>query len=254
LPPYEWPASYETSEREPVDTWSEEARMSEKERVPARQVGQDDASFFEARGFGLRIGFGTRPAVVVVDFSRAFTDPDEPLGSSLDSEVAATARLLAAAREAEAPIFYTVVWHEEKDLADAGVWIRKQRGIHSLRRGSKAEELDPRLGRLPDEATIVKKYASAFFGTDLVSRLNSRRIDTLVIAGCTTSGCVRATAVDAVQYGFIPIVVRDAVGDRSASAHTQSLFDLEQKYADVTTVDETVEYLAGLRTRASARA
>lgn len=203
--------------------------------------------FFRVRGFGLKLGFGERPAVAVIDFSQVFTDPEEPLGSNLDSEVAATVKLLVAARKARVPIFYTVVWYDEEDLGDAGVWLRKQRGTLSLGAGTKAAELDPRLGRRPDEAVIVKRYASAFFGTDLVSRLNARRIDTLIIAGCTTSGCVRATAVDAVQYGFVPVVVREAVGDRAPAAHIQSLFDLEQKYADVVALEEVLAYLLGLR-------
>jgi nicotinamidase-related amidase len=96
---------------------------------------------------------------------------------------------------------------------------------------------------------VLKKYASCFFGSDLVSRLNAQRIDTLIIVGCTTSGCVRATAVDAVQYGFRPVIVREAVGDRAAPAHKQALFDLEQKYADVVGLEEAVDYLAGIGQR-----
>jgi nicotinamidase-related amidase len=180
--------------------------------------------------------------VIVVDLVNGFTDPRFPLGADLDAVVEATTRLLAAARAAAAPILYTVIWYED-DLADSGVWALKQRGLASLKRGSEATELDPRLGRRPDEPVLVKKYASAFFGTDLVSRLNAAAIDTLVIAGCTTSGCVRATAVDAIQYGFRPVVVREAVGDRAQAAHEQSLFDLEQKYADVVDLDEVADYL-----------
>lgn len=210
---------------------------------------QEMLELFRARGFGLKLGFGERPAVAVIDFSKVFTDPEQPLGSNVDAEIEATTKLLAAAREARVPIFYTLVWYDEEDMADAGVWLRKQRGILSLRKDTAAAELDPRLGRRPEEAVIVKKYASAFFGTDLVSRLNARRIDTLIVAGCTTSGCVRATAVDAVQYGFVPVVVREAVGDRAPAAHEQSLFDLEQKYADVVGLEEAVAYLTGLRGR-----
>lgn len=202
---------------------------------------------FRERGFGLQLGFGERPAVVVVDCTLAFTNPELPLGSNLDDELAATATLLAAARESSVPIFYTVVYYEEDNLADAGLWLRKQRGILSLRAGTVAAELDPRLERRADEPVLLKKYASAFFGTDLVSRLTARRIDTLIIAGCTTSGCVRATAVDAIQLGFIPVVVREAVGDRAPAAHRQSLFDLEQKYADVVSLADATSYLRSLR-------
>jgi maleamate amidohydrolase len=198
---------------------------------------------FRARGFGLRIGFGSRPAVVVIDLLNAFTDPTMPLGSNLDAEIAATTALLESARSAGIPIFYTTIGYEEEDMADAGVWLLKQRGLLSLRAGTNAVELDPRLNRRSDEPVVRKQYASAFFGTDFVSRLNARQIDTLLIAGCTTSGCVRATAVDAVQYGFRPMIVREAVGDRDEGAHGQALFDLGQKYADVIALDEALAYL-----------
>jgi maleamate amidohydrolase len=208
---------------------------------------EDMGAFFAQRGFGLRMGFGERPAVVVIDFVNAFTDPAMPLGADLGREIEATQRLLASAREAGIPVFYTVVCYDEQDLRDAGIWILKQKGITSLRAGTPAAELDERLERRPGEEVILKKYASAFFGTDLLSRLNARRVDTLLIAGCTTSGCVRATAVDAVQLGIRPIVIREAVGDRAEPAHRQSLFDLDQKYADVLGLDEVLAYVAACR-------
>jgi maleamate amidohydrolase len=204
---------------------------------------QDMAAFFAERGFGLRMGFGERPAVVVVDFVNAFTDPAMPLGAEVGPQIAATQRLLAAARDAGVPIFYTTI-HYEPDMADAGVWRLKQAGLVSLQAGTPAVELDPRLERRDGEQVIVKKYASAFFGTDFLSRLNAFRVDTLLIAGCTTSGCVRATAVDAVQLGIRPIVIAEAVGDRAEAAHRQSLFDLDQKYADVVSLAEVLAYVA----------
>ena len=210
----------------------------------SQQSDQEMAEFFAQRGFGLRIGFGERPALAVIDLMRAFTDASMPLGAKLDREIEATTTLLAAARDAGIPVFYTVVYYEEQDIRDAGIWALKQKGVITLRAGTPAVELDPRLGRRDDEPVILKKYASAFFGTDFISRLNSRRVDTLLIAGCTTSGCVRATAVDAVQLGLRPIVVREAVGDRAEPAHRQSLFDLDAKYADVVTLEEAVGYLA----------
>jgi nicotinamidase-related amidase len=208
-----------------------------------RETEQDVAAFFAERGFGQRLGFGERPAVVAIDFMYAFTDPTMPLGANLDAEIEHTRTLLAAARAAHLPIFYTVVHYDEDDFRDAGLWAVKQRGIRSLKAGTPGVELDHRLERRPNEIVILKKYASAFFGTDLISRLNSRRIDTLLIAGCTTSGCVRATAVDAVQLGIRPIVIREAVGDRATAAHAQSLFDLDQKYADVVSLAEVLDYL-----------
>jgi nicotinamidase-related amidase len=205
-----------------------------------------EQKFFKSRGFGRTLGFGERPAVVVVDLINGFTRREMPLGSDLDSEIEATVKLLQAARAVSLPIFFTTAYYEE-DLADAGVWQRKTPNLATLKRGTNAVELDARLKRRDHEAVIVKKYASAFFGTDLASRLTSQRVDTVVLAGCTTSGCVRATAVDALQSGFIPVVVREAVGDRSERAHEQSLFDLGQKYADVVDLNSALEHLAHAR-------
>jgi nicotinamidase-related amidase len=207
---------------------------------------RDGAEFFSSRGFGRRIGFGRKPAVLSVDFMNGFTDESAPLGANLDAELEAAVRVLGAARAAGVAIHHTVVRYEDDELVDAGVWRLKQAGLTSLRAGSEAVRLDPRVGCEPGEQVLVKKYASAFFGTDLVSRLLSTHVDTLVIVGCTTSGCVRASAVDAVQLGFRPMVVREAVGDRSPAAHRQALFDLDQKYADVVSTDETVAYLESL--------
>jgi len=115
--------------------------------------------------------------------------------------------------------------------------------VVTLKADSEGVEIDSRLDFRKTDGLLVKKYASCFFGTDLVSRLLSQRVDTVIIVGCTTSGCVRATAVDAVQTGLRPMVVREAVGDRSAAAHEQSLFDLNAKYADVISLDETLHYM-----------
>lgn len=210
---------------------------------------QDDVSaFFEARGFGQRIGFGERPALLVIDLIRAFTDPDLPLGAKLDDQIAATTVLLDSARRHSLPVLFTTVFYEDPDLRDAGLWAIKQKGVASLRAGTPEVEVDPRLDRRDGrEQLIVKKYASAFFGTDLISRLNAVRVDTVLLAGCTTSGCVRATAVDGLQNAFRVAVVREAVGDRARSAHEQSLFDLHAKYADVVALDEAVAYMEGIQ-------
>jgi maleamate amidohydrolase len=217
--------------------------LIERRVVIVSQSEQEMAAFFASKGFGKRMGFGERPALVVIDFMNAFTDDSMPLGANLDNEIEATRKVLAAAREVGTPTFYTVVYYEEQDFKDAGVWTLKQSGIRSLVAGTPAVELDSRLERRADEAVILKKYASAFFGTDLITRLNSRHIDTLLITGCTTSGCVRASAVDALQLGIRPVVIREAVGDRAEAAHRQSLFDMQQKYADVVDVDEVIGYL-----------
>jgi nicotinamidase-related amidase len=205
--------------------------------------GKDDEEFFRQRGFGLKIGFGERPALIIVDMLNGFTDPDMPLGSNLDAQIEAQKPLLAAAHERHLPVIFSTVMYHEADVRDAGIWGLKQRGALTLTADSEAVKIDPRLDRRPDDSLLVKRYASCFFGTDLVPRLTSRQVDTLIITGCTTSGCVRATAVDAVQNGFRPMVVREAVGDRSVAAHEQSLFDLNAKYADVVSLEETLHYL-----------
>jgi nicotinamidase-related amidase len=203
--------------------------------------------FFTQRGFGRLIGFGKSPALLVIDFQRAFTNPSLPLGANLDREIAESVRVLGMAREAEIPIYFTASWYEDEQFRDAGIWAIKQGGITTLRAGTPEVEIDPRLERRPNELIIVKKYASAFFGTDLISRLTAHRIDTVFMVGCTTSGCVRATAVDALQHGFRGMVVREAVGDRAKPAHEQSLFDLHAKYADVISADEAIEYLSRIK-------
>jgi len=205
--------------------------------------GKSDAEFFKERGFGLTMGFGERPALLVVDLVKAFTDSKRMLGANLDSQVAATQPLLEVAHAREIPVIFSTVRYDEADLRDAGIWVLKQKGSITLAKDTDGHEIDPRLDFRPSDSLLLKKYASCFFGTDLVPRLNSRRVDTLIIVGCTTSGCVRASAVDAVQNGFRPMVVREAVGDRSAAAHEQSLFDLQAKYADVVSLDETLQYM-----------
>jgi len=212
---------------------------------------RDSEQFFRNRGFGLKIGFGAKPAILSIDFINAFTDASMPLGADLTAEIAAAREVLEAGRAAGVPIIHTSVSYDDADLVDAGVWALKQAGTTTLRSGTPAVELDERVGFQPGEQILVKKYASAFFGTDLVPRLVSQGVDTVIVLGCTTSGCVRASSVDAVQNGFRPIVVREAVGDRSPRAHEQALFDLEQKYADLVSIAEAVAYL---RSTAAAQA
>jgi nicotinamidase-related amidase len=205
--------------------------------------GKDDEEFFKARGFGLKIGFGERPALIVIDMLKGFTDASMPLGANLDREIEAQKPLLEVAHERGIPVIFSTVIYTDSDLKDAGLWGVKMTGSLTLKAGSEAVKIDPRLDMRPSDSLLVKKYASCFFGTDLVPRLTNRGVDTLIIVGCTTSGCVRATAVDAVQNGFRPMVVREAVGDRSQPAHDQSLFDLNAKYADVVSLGETLQYL-----------
>jgi nicotinamidase-related amidase len=214
---------------------------------------KDEAQFLRQRGFGLELGFGERPALLVIDLMKAFTDADLPLGANLDAQVAAANQLLDAAHAAGFPVYFSLVAYDEPDCADAGLWGSKMTGLHGLTANSPIVALDERLHRAAGDAVFVKKYASCFFGTDLVSRLTSRRVDTLIVAGCTTSGCVRASTVDAVQYGFRPVVVREAVGDRSRAAHDQSLFDIQAKYGDVMNLDAVLAKLDARKPTAVAR-
>ena len=190
---------------------------------------------------------GERPALLVVDFVRAYLVPDSPLYAGVESARAAAVRLLALAREARIPVLHTNVVYEPGGL-DGGVFFRKLPALALFERGRHpelaafAEGLEPR----PGEPVFSKQYASAFFGTGLATALHSLRIDTVLIAGVSTSGCVRATAVDACQHGFVPLVVREAVGDRHPAPHEANLFDLQAKYAEVIGLAEAETYLAGL--------
>jgi nicotinamidase-related amidase len=211
--------------------------------IQTAQGTKDDAQFFAERGFGQRIGFGERPALVIIDMLNAFTDEKAMLGANLDKEIAAIIPLLTVAHDRGVPVIFSTVRYDDADLKDAGIWALKQKGVMTLKADGHGWEVDLRLDFRKTDTLLVKKYASCFFGTDLVPRLLAHRVDTLTISGCTTSGCVRATAVDACQTGFRPMVVREAVGDRSIAAHAQSLFDLDAKYADVVSQHDAVAYL-----------
>lgn len=197
---------------------------------------------YREKGLAEELGFGMRPAVLVIDLIRGFTDPDSPLGSDLDREVEATARLLAAARRAGRPIVFTTTAYDESML-EAGIFVRKVPSLAVLQRGSAWVELDPRLGFREGEVLLEKQYASAFFGTPLASVLTTAAVDTLLVAGATTSGCVRASVVDALQLGFRPMVVRECVGDRAERPHVANLLDIQGKYGDVVELERALAYL-----------
>lgn len=203
---------------------------------------------FKAKGLGGRIGFGERPALIVVDLITGFTDARSPLAGELDSQIDATNLLLDEARAQGIPVIFSSVAYDP-ELQEAGLWIYKIPSNKWLVEGSEWVEVDSRLGRRSNELVLIKKYASCFFGTDLVTRLQAKGVDTLIIAGCTTSGCVRATAVDACSYGFRTVIVEEAVGDREMLSHLASLFDLEAKYADVVGLEETIDFLSKFSTQ-----
>ena len=188
------------------------------------------------------LGPGQRPALLVVDFIEGFTSARSPFGGPWDDAVARTAELLRSAHSAGVPAIFTTVEFDRADLAD-NLLIRKAPAVAALMRGSQWTEVDERLPRQANDFVISKKQGSAFFGTELAWRLRTMEIDTLLIAGCVTSGCVRASAVDAAQHGFRALVVREAVGDRSPLAHEANLLDIAARYGDVVSVDEACSYL-----------
>ena len=198
---------------------------------------------YRRKGLGGRSGLGSRPALLVIDFCLGFTDPTSNLGGDFDAEVAVTQRLIERFREHELPIFFTTVAYND-DLSDGGVFIKKVPALALLKRGSEWVEIDQRLTPSANEPIIEKQFASGFFGTDLDERMRREGVDTAVVCGCTTSGCVRATAVDAMQYGYHTCVVRDAVGDRAVGPHEANLFDLDSKYADVVDSADILEAIA----------
>lgn len=212
----------------------------------AREEYQRLRSQFKEKGLGGRIGFGRRPALLVVDMIRGFTDARSPLAGDLDEQLKATQELLGRARCAGVPIIFSTVAYDT-DLQEAGKWIQKIPSNSWLVEGSEWVELDDRFERQNNEMLLVKKYASCFFGTDLAARLVSKGIDTLILVGCTTSGCIRATAVDSCSYGFHTIVVEEGVGDRAELPHLASLFDIDNKYGDVVGLAEANTYLEHVR-------
>jgi nicotinamidase-related amidase len=199
---------------------------------------------YDDEAFGGSVGLGERPALLVIDLINAFTDPETDLGSDVSDVVEQTARLLAAFRDHDLPRYFTTVAYEES-YGDAGQFIEKVPALRELRLGTDAVEVDDRLAPEGDERVVLKKYASAFFGTDLQTELTTQRVDTLVLAGVTTSGCIRATAVDSLQHGYRTIVPADAVGDRAEGPHHANLFDIDAKYGDVVTTDTVLDHLGG---------
>ena len=191
---------------------------------------------------------GAKPALLIVDFVRAYLTPGSPLYAGVEVARDAAVKLLAAARRAGIPVMHTNVVYEPGGR-DGGVFFRKLPALASFERGKHPElaAFGEGLEPLASESVFSKQYASAFFGTKLAPALKSLGVDTLLIAGVSTSGCVRATAVDACQHGFVPLVVRDAVGDRHPAPHEANLFDLQAKYAEVVDLATAQLYLKSLQ-------
>jgi nicotinamidase-related amidase len=202
---------------------------------------------YREAGFGRTLSFGVKPALLVIDFVEAYIAADSPLCAGVESAREAAVRLLQAARTARLPVIHTCVEYEPGGR-NGGVFFRKVGALSCFERGKHPEWCGFARGLEPvaGETRIAKQYASAFFGTSLASLLTASRVDTVIMAGVSTSGCVRATAVDCCQHGFIPIVVRDAVGDRALGPHEANLFDLQAKYAEVISLAAAMEYIAAV--------
>ena len=202
----------------------------------------EDTAVYEKQGFGNRIGFGKKPALLIIDFINGFNDPNAFGGGNIQDAIDNTAELLAVARHMDMPVVFTSHVYAE-DGSEDGVFNLKSPGLAKLKRGSHetkvVDELEPR----PGERVLEKHYPSGFSNTDLTGWLAQRGIDTAIITGCTTSGCVRATAVDAMSNGFRPIVPRECSGDRAKGPHEANLFDIDQKYGDVMSLNDVMNEL-----------
>lgn len=197
---------------------------------------------YDGTALGGTVGLGARPAVVVVDLVNGFTNPSSPLGTDLDVVVSENIKLLPVARSLGLPVVFTTIAFAP-DGVEGRVWRAKMPALDSLLEGSEVVAIDARLGRRADEPLVVKRTASAFGGTGLAALLVSLGADSLIVTGATTSGCVRATVVDACMAGYRTVVPAECVGDRHAGAHTANLFDMQAKYADVLPLAEVLARL-----------
>lgn len=219
-----------------------------KKKTAAKEGAARAATQNYAGVWDNRIGFGRKPAVVVIDLLQGYTLPGAPLyAPGVVRCVKEVPELLKVARRRKVPVIHTRVLYNPSNFEDGGVWIKKAPVLKSLVPGNKYAEFCREVKPAKGETVIVKNYASCFFGTSLAATLTAMGVDTLIITGCTTSGCIRASAVDAVQHGFRPIVVRECVGDRHDEPHEANLFDINAKYGDVVSKAEVIRYLNSLR-------
>lgn len=193
--------------------------------------------------FDGHLPFGRKPALLIVDFVVAYLDPASPLYAGVEDALASNERLLAAARKAGIPVLFTNVEYSPGG-ADGGVFYRKVPALKLFERGSPMGAFPASLQPQDGELVITKQYASSFFGTTLAATLTAMGVDTLLITGLSTSGCVRATALDACQHGFLPFVVREACGDRHPGPHEANLFDLQAKYAEVISESQAIAHIS----------
>lgn len=230
----------------------EASRRREGEQVTTGPAGDpvvreatDLDSDYSAAGFSGHLGWGARPAVIAIDVCRAYVDPESPLYAGVEAAAASIGRLTAAARVARIPVIWTKVEYEPGG-ADGGVFFRKVGALQAFVRGNPLGDFLVDVRPAAGERIVVKQYPSAFFETGLAEELHAEGIDTVVLCGFSTSGCVRASCVDAVSSGLIPIVVADACGDRDVRPHEANLFDMNAKYGDVVSEADALAHFAAL--------
>lgn len=202
-----------------------------------------DQDIYSRQTFGQTTGFGSKPALLVVDFVNGFTDPNVLGGGNIAEAVASTRPLLAFFRDRALPVIFTRIVYAQ-DGSDAGLWCQKVPRLRDLTEHAPESQIVDALAPRAGELVIRKTQASAFFQTHLASVLTLHGADTVVVTGCTTSGCIRATVIDAMSNNYRPVVVEDCVGDRALDPHTANLFDMRQKYADVIPADATMAALS----------
>ncbi len=200
---------------------------------------------YSAAGFGHAVPRGRRPGIIVVDFSYGFTDLQYPTASDAREQMARTKAICDALRARGFPVIFSTIAYHPGDVNKLP-WLKKATGMAALIEGSRLVQIDAATGIQPDDAIVTKKGASSFFGSTLAALLTGAGVDTLIVAGATTSGCVRATVVDAVQSGFNVLVPRDCCADRAQAPHDANLYDMQQKYADVTDADDILNWIVNL--------
>jgi maleamate amidohydrolase len=206
-------------------------------------MAENREEIYERAGMKDQFGYGQSPAIVAVDFQKGMTDPENPLGSELDAMVEQNERLVQTAHDHDVPVVWTRVVYTHPEAADGGIWPEKIEPLKTLQAGSRWVELDDRCTVADDDHVLDKKQASAFHETELHSMLTAWGVDTVIASGCTTSGCVRASVIDACANGYRVIIPDECVDDRSADQHDANMYDMKAKYADVRPLEEVLTYL-----------
>lgn len=200
------------------------------------------------QGYGRSLGFGQNPALFISDMQNAYVDPSYVRGMDMTKEIKIINELIRLSKMNNVPIFFSVIAFDEDNIKHPNLWMQKIAGLSDLKLGTETVALTKKISfDHAKDKLIIKQFPSAFFSTTFAAELINRKIDTLIISGCTTSGCVRATAIDSLQMGFRPMIVADAVADRWPNSHQQALFELNAKYADVLTSQIVFDYFKQLK-------